>query len=274
MIGDRGDMDLECFVCDSKTEKYFKKRYFASPVNVDLSVQYRKCTNCGFTFSETHKMMPEAEWETLNYKFHHAIELNHSSWTINQPPYIDIATALHVLDVNDVISLEHSLDFAAGYGTLASILNKYFSQKISVYDEYILTEFGKKDKELLKSKYETVINTAMFEHVTDRKSLDQVAELVKNNGVLIVHTFISEVVPCEPDWFYLEPIVHCAFFTNKSMQVLMDQWGFVCSIYIPTARIWVLFKKREGIKSKIKKINEHLQKEYIIYAEGFCDYWK
>jgi hypothetical protein len=199
---------MKCIVCESGSEKYFDKTYFESPVNINLKVSYRKCTKCGFVFSETHQTMPKNEWEELNDKFHHGIEQKQQNRLFNQPPYIDIALALHVLHDNGVISLKKALDYAAGYGTLANVLQKYFSHKISVYDEFISADVVYKNEGLLSDKYETVINTAMFEHVTNRTSLDRVAALVKENGSLIIHTFVSENIPCDPNWFYLEFIVH------------------------------------------------------------------
>ena len=267
-------MKLKCMVCKSSTKPYFQKKYFESNVNVDLLVNYRKCINCGFVFSETHQNMSEAKWKDLNSKFHHGIEQNAKDRLFNQPPYIDIALALHVLNYSEVIRLESTLDFAAGYGTLAKILQSYFSHNILIYDEYITANDEFQVKNLLSNKYDTVINTAMFEHVVDRASLDRVAELVKKDGVFVIHTFVSETIPMDPEWFYLEPIVHCAFFTNKSMSLLMDQWGFACSIYIPSARIWVLFRNSYGIKKQVEKINNKFQREYIVYTNSFCDFWK
>lgn len=260
-------------VCESSSEKYFEKKYVESPLNINLTVCYQKCKNCGLVFSETHRNMNKKMWEELNYKFHHNIEKNHENRNFNQPPYIDIALALHILDKNKIIDLKNCLDYAAGYGTLAGILNKYFSHTISTYDKYINVNNIYRNENLLSQKYQTVINTAFFEHVLNRSSLDEVVDLVKDNGSLVMHTFVAESIPCDPNWFYLEPITHTTFFTNQSMKLLMTQWGFECSIYIPKAKIWVLFQKKDNIKQKIEAINYNFQEDYIIYSESFCCFW-
>lgn len=265
---------MMCLVCKSATAPFFEKRYFESAVNINLDVSYRKCENCGFVCSETHQNMSESEWEELNHKFHHGIEQKHENRLFNQPPYIDIGLALHVLHCNGLVNLESTLDYAAGYGTLASVLKKYFLHEISTYDEFVNNGVDGSDKEILELKYATVINTAMFEHVINRKSLDRVSELVNENGAFVIHTYVSETIPCDPNWSYLEPIVHCAFFTNHSMRLLTEQWGYVCSIYIPTAKIWVLFKNAASVREKVDEINRNLQNEYIVYKDCFCDYWK
>jgi hypothetical protein len=54
----------------------------------------------------------------------------------------------------------------------------------------------------------------------------------------------------------------------------MEQWGFSCSIYIPKAKIWILFSNSDDIRQKVEKINNDFQEEYIVYSDYFCDYWK
>ena len=59
------------------------------------------------------------------------------------------------------------------------------------------------------------------------------------------------------------------------MNILMDQWGYISSIYSPAAKIWILFKKEpEELLKKITELNSIFQKEIFFYKEGFVDYWK
>jgi hypothetical protein len=41
----------------------------------------------------------------------------------------------------------------------------------------------------------------MFEHVLRRADLDQVNDLVQEDGCLIIHTVVCENVPKDPGWF-------------------------------------------------------------------------
>ena len=92
---------------------------------------------------------------------------------------------------------------------------------------------------------------------------------------MIINTVICENIPQNENWFYMDPPVHCAFHTNKSMSILMLQWNYEASIYCPSAKSWVLIKKaKSNIKEKIESINKELQTEYFIYKKGFVDYWK
>jgi hypothetical protein len=179
---------------------------------------------------------------------------------------------------NKIIDENNILDFAGGYGTLARILRNYFGIELLVYDPFIKNSIEDNTainyitfKEL--EKYQVVFNSAMFEHITSRKNLEDLNTLVDKNGCLILHTVICENIPKNPDWFYLRPPVHCAFFTNRSMEILMKEWNYTSSIYCPASKCWILFKGNVD-NIKIEKINIELQEKYFFYKKGFVDYWK
>lgn len=118
----------------------------------------------------------------------------------------------------------------------------------------------------------------MFEHVVNRASLDEVNNLVDVDGMLMLHTYVSEIVPNNPDWFYLTPHVHTAFHTNKSMSILMRQWGYSSSIYAPEARCWFIFKDFSPnlnlLQFKIEEMNRELQRKFFFWKDDFVNYWK
>jgi len=239
-------------------------------------VDFFKCSNCGFTFSKTHQELSFKKWDKLNYDFHHFHENNIDS--INQPPYIEMASMIKVLSENHIIDSTSILDYAAGYGTLSKILKKYFNFILPMFDPYItdtsgIVEYIDKDE---LSKYKTIINSALFEHLLSRTDFDKINDLVNENGCMIIHTVICENIPNDPDWFYFQPPVHCAFHTNKSMEILMSDWNYESSIYCPKAKSWILLKKdKNGINEKVKAINKELQNDYyLFYKKGFFDYWK
>ena len=155
-------------------------------------------------------------WLKLNNSWHHAFESGELGNDINQPPYAHMALATKILVVGGLVNMESSVDYAAGYGTYAKILKKYFGESIYKYDPYVT---GEKDSYYLKtanlSSYDFVVNTAMFEHILVRADIDAVNNLVSDVGVMMLHTQIREEIPNDPSWFYLEPHVHSAFFTNK-----------------------------------------------------------
>lgn len=270
---------MNCLICNKRTNYYFSKEYTQpnmKEIMQDIGIiSYKKCGNCGFVLSETHLNLSKERWSKLNYDYHHYNE-SLVKKIANQPPYFEQAAMLAIFIKHRIIVDKSWLDYAAGYGALSNILKKYFDLFLPIYDPYILDDDPQRYiKETKIGKHSAVINSAMFEHILTRKDLDDLNALVSPNGCLIIHTVIAESVPKDPDWFYLEPPVHTAFHTNKSMDILMKQWGYTCSIYSPKSKCWVLFKRKpKGIENKIQEINQELQSEWFYYKDGFVDYWK
>jgi hypothetical protein len=269
-------------ICCSETEYYFSKNFNDSSVfekKFDLGeVEYWKCPSCGFVQSRTHLEMDENKWFTINNELHSYIENPDNPKIGNQPPYLAQATFLSILIKNTIISSD-ILDWGGGYGTFSKIFYKYYNYSINVYEKYMIPASNEDNvhyitNDRLEKKYPTVICSAVFEHVTNRVVLDEINQCVDANGNLIIHTVVCERIPKDSKWFYLLP-VHCAFHTNKSMGLLMEQWGYTSSLYCPEAKSWVLFKNNTTeLKEKIIEINNELQKEYLYFKQGFMDYWK
>jgi hypothetical protein len=215
-------------------------------------------------FSKTHQDMPAAEWEALNSRWHH---------------YFEQALALAILDKEGLIDIDNSVDYAAGYGTLAKFVKKHLGRDIDLYDPYI-TNASSEVHYITKPerhKYPLVINSAMFEHVMNRSALDEIDSLVSPSGVLMMHTLVCENVPKDANWFYLLA-VHTAFHTNRSMAILMEEWGYAASLYSPQAKSWFCFKKDSPhlhrLEASVQRINDELQARWFYYKPGFVDYWK
>ena len=282
---------MKCIICKATMVYFFSKEYLAEPYKSFMkdieNVDYFKCNNCGFVFSKTHSELPCDVWKNLNYEYHHYDELEKSKKykcttyppplfvaTGNPPPYLEQATMISILSKNEIIDSSDMLDFAGGYGTESKLLQKYYNLKMNVYDPYVNKTNTEYVNNLAEKKYKVVFNSAMFEHVRNRQDLENVNDLVAQDGCLILHTLICEKIPRNPDWFYLFP-VHCAFHTNKSMEILMKQWGYSCSIYCPTSKCWILFKEEsDSYYNKASDINAELQNNYLYYKKGFVDYWK
>jgi len=283
--------DKKCLICSSKMEYYFSKEYIQKPYHKMMKdigkVDYYKCEFCGFVFSKTHYECPTKQLEKLNFDYHHfleafyAEECNKDGFRSHQPPYLQQATMIAILSLNNIIDTANMLDYAGGYGTLSKILQKYFNIQLPVYDPYVQSKDINYKKIVVWGeegdimKFDVVINSAMFEHIIYRSDIDKVNNLVADDKCLILHTLICEKIPKDPNWFYIDPPVHCAFHTNKSMDILMKQWDYKSSLYCPMSKCWVLFKKEpHNIKNKIMKINQELQEQYFTYKIGFVDYWK
>jgi len=271
---------MKCLICNSDSKYFFSKKYSESPYDQFMheigEVHYYKCENCGFVLSKTHCELDKNKWENLNYLVHNYHENPQNQKMGNQPPYIEQAIMLLILGENGIINIKNMLDYAAGYGTLSTILSKYFNITMPIFDQYVKevdpNRYIHKDQ---LSKYKTVLNSAMFEHILNREDLDNVNNLVDTDGCLIIHTVICENIPQDPNWFYMRTPVHTAFHTNKSMEILMNQWGYHSSIYCPKSKCWILLKKEiENISKVIHSINQEFQTDFLYYKKGFVDYWK
>ncbi len=265
-----------------RTEPYFTKHYAETKLSDSLLVEYCKCPKCGFVYSRTHQEMPKSNWEALYLRCHNSFESDLSSRTINQPPYAGMAMAVNILAKNGVIYVDRTLDYAAGKGTLSKVLSKYHDINIDCYDRYVFDDPSSDYVHYVSTSslgdYNVVVNSAMFENVVARQDLDEVNGCVTADGVLMLHTLVCESVPADFGWFYLDPIVHCAFHTNKSMGILMNQWGYSDSIYAPIAKSWFLFKKGnpliKDLSGIIDRINNQFQSDIFHHKKGFVDFWK
>jgi hypothetical protein len=255
-------------------------------------VDYYRCKNCGFVLSKTHHELSLPEWEKLNIDFHHKSEqaMNNlfsgefppippqaTLTGMRQPDYHEQAAMFNFLFRNEMIDPTSMLDYGGGYGTLTKIMQKYYGLRLSVYDPYVHNENNSVAYISLDSqkKFKVVFNSALLEHIRYRQDLDNINFLVDTDGCLIFHTIVCERIPKDPNWFYLGAPVHCAFHSNKSMKLLMEQWGYVASIYSPVNKCWILFKdNHRQILEKVKIINNELQQNYFYFKNGFVDYWK
>ncbi|MDN7455998.1 methyltransferase domain-containing protein [Burkholderia cenocepacia] len=271
---------MKCMICDADGDYYFSKTYTERPFSDFMSsigkVDYYKCRQCGFVWSGTHQSLPVEKWSELNRQFHHYIENPANETKGNQPPYAEQAMMLALLGKNGVIRLDNMVDYAAGYGTLSNVLAKYYDLELPIFDLYVKNDgSGRYIDPSNLGRYKTVINSAMFEHVLRRSDLDFVHDMVDHDGALVIHTVVCERVPNDPEWFYLRPPVHTAFHTNRSMTILMEQWGYRASLYCPQAKCWVLLRDEcAHIGETVASINRELQTTWFHYKEGFVDYWK
>jgi 2-polyprenyl-3-methyl-5-hydroxy-6-metoxy-1,4-benzoquinol methylase len=235
--------------------------------------------------------MPLKDWEALNDKYHSSLFTitTKTSQAKNDNPEEDVRKSMRMRGLNrlklqaDIIALlagrgllSRSLpwiDFGCGDGTLANLLmERGFPTK--KFDKYVF----RKDKGYLTENdldkyYDLVINTGVFEHIRKKETLDEILGLVADKGVLALHVLVCESVPENPTWFYLLP-VHCTFFTNKSMQILFEQWDFSASIYHAPSRMWFWFKKTSYAIEQFMKYSERSFPEEFYYKKAFLDFWK
>ena len=272
---------MNCLICSQKMYFYFCKSFTERHLS---NVDYYRCENCGFCISKTHvEMSPEA-FSEMNIDLHSQYQFTDINpadprWKSRLQAQADVIADLYQLGL-----LEHSkpwLDYACGDGSLSDLLATHYRLELQKYDRYLPEQssyLGPQD--IVSGGFDLVITTSVFEHLTKRKHFDEINSLVSDNGVMGLHTMVREVVPQDPTWFYLLP-PHCALHTNKSMEILFEQWGYRSSIYHVDSRIWFWFKsdpqRIEEIVGKANDRRNHIAQSAPLcyeFKKGFVDYWK
>ncbi len=261
-----------CLICSAEMTYFFSKEF--NKFNLE-TVDYWRCTACGFCSSKTHFEMSDEAWASLNDAFHSESHFDEGNPHNRNQRYFNQAMMISLMAEHNLIAEGKWLDWGAGMGAVSRLLQKYYGRKLLTYDKYFTPAANPADESLLEPRgFDLVVNMAVFEHVRSRDTLDEIESLVSKDGCLGIHTLVPEDVPGDPDWMYLLP-VHCAFHTNKSMQILMDSWGYTCSVYNEHSKMWIWFRKRpDEIEEKVNQLNRSLGWEYLHYKKGFMDYWK
>jgi 2-polyprenyl-3-methyl-5-hydroxy-6-metoxy-1,4-benzoquinol methylase len=165
------------------------------------------------------------------------------------------------------------VDYGCGDGKLADMLSENKQLRIKKYDKYTKHNDLLSYDDLIRTKYSVVINCSVFEHVLSLESLEEITNLVADDGVLALHTLACEEIPKDPGWFYLLP-VHCAFYTNRSMDILFANLGFNASVYHVDSRMWFWFRKNgDRVRQILHRQKKKMKGEYH-FKFGFVDYWK
>ena len=265
---------MSCFVCKGPLSFYFVKDFSGE---CDLNeVEYWRCQDCGMAISKTHFEMSEQDWQKLNTRYH--LQYQGSDFFADDPRWLSRLTA----QSETISALAHLgvlprdlpwIDYECGDGKLANMLK---SEGIEVlkFERYMPQHgSGYVGEEALNEKFSMVINTSVFEHVREIEALDEIAGLVDSSGVLGLHVMVRDAIPCDPTWFYLLP-VHCAFYSNRSMEILFDRWGFASSIYHVPSRMWFWFRSHDRRATEyVAKQQERAPGDYYCKT-GFVDYWK
>ena len=202
---------MRCIICESESKFFFSKTYreppFAEFMKEVGAVEYYKCTECGFVLSKTHSELSARTWSDLNSNFHNYLETAENEKIVNQPPYVEQAVMLSILGQEGIINLDSILDYAAGYGSLSRLLNKYFGIELPIFDPFFKADDAERYVSHSELKtYKTVLNSAMFEHVLRREDLDSVNRLVADDSQLFERVY--NVLDRNPIYTSLNP----AFF--------------------------------------------------------------
>lgn len=290
---------MKCLVCGTSMRPYFTRKFDgAHPFDEIFRhyldyMEYERCDACSLVSCANVYAMDKAAFYELNTRWHQSMEssenigaraTSHKGSGGNQPPYLQMATLINILQRHEIIG-PRMLDFAGGIGSLANLLDVYYQLPLAVYEPYNNAPFNKNIRYLnsreelaldIKKPYDLVINSAMFEHIKDMEVLDEIDACVAKSGALLLHTVVRENTPKDPSYFYIQPC-HITFWSNRAMGLFMKRYGYRASIYNLEAKSWLLFKNGanlRGLRDKVCKINKQMQREYLLLSEdGFYEYY-
>lgn len=271
-----GERQINCLVCGSGMRHYFTKT-FKTPWLDD--VHYSECPECGFVASRTHFQLPAAEWSRLNEEYHGSYQGTDSA--MDDPRWLERLNRQTVViaDMKESGLIPQKrpwVDYGCGDGKLPDFLKNRHGVTLLKYDRYMKSPGYLPDSDMKPGAFDFVIHTSVLEHMRDRATMDEIAGLVSETGVLGIHTLVMERIPLDPSWFYLLP-VHCAFYSNESMSRLFKAWGFTSSIYHVEARLWLFFRGDPAeVEAQVARANARPGKEDFryLFKRGFMDYWK
>jgi hypothetical protein len=252
------------------------EKYFPQP---ELgTVTYVKCPDCGFVAAQTINELPPEKRSRVNQSFHSyqggescPIDAKWPERLEAQATVIADLAAAHLLP-----TAAPWLDYGSGEGNLSALLAQRSARRLLNFDAHLPRPGYVEPSALKAGAFEFVITTSVFEHLRTRAQMDEIAGLVAPDGVMGLHTMVAEEIPANPDWFYYLP-VHCAFFTNASMQRLFEAWGFRSSIYHVRSRLWFWFKADPAtVENAVAALNARgaTPADAYHFKRGFMDYWK
>ena len=99
--------------------------YFSKKFNVyNLgTVDYWKCSECGFVASKTHLYMNDNDWEELNVRFHSDNNNREDNPYNRSQRYFNQASMLYLMSRYGMFPIGDWLDWGSGKGDLSDRLN-------------------------------------------------------------------------------------------------------------------------------------------------------
>lgn len=202
---------IACKICNSSAHYAF-----TSKVLKKYNINYYKCTNCGFLFTEDPFWLHEA--------YARAINLSDTGLLDRNIYFSKVLSVLIYLNFNKDAKF---LDYAGGYGIFTRLMRDigfdfYWHDP---YTQNILANGFEHDINS-KSKYELLTAFEVFEHLANPKlEIERMLEL--SDSII----FSTEILPSEiPDpmgwWYYsFEHGQHISFYSKKTFTWLANYYG-------------------------------------------------
>ena len=176
------------------------------------SLSYKKtmesfysCQSCGL-ISKNQDMILSSQEESKRYQEHN----NDPTDPGYQNFLLKAVNPLH----QRLPSRSTGLDFGCGPGPTVSILMKELGHNVFNYDPYFFP-----DQTLLETKYDFVISTEVFEHMSSpHNELIKIKSMLKDNGLLCIMTQIYDESIDFSSWWYKNDPTHIVFYQESTFE--------------------------------------------------------
>ena len=202
---------MQCKVCESKTEKIFN-----ALVLKKYSVDYYKCSNCGFIQTEEPYWLEEAYSRTINLSDTGLLQRN-----------IYFSKILSILIYFNFNKNAMFLDYAGGYGVFTRLMRDigfdfYWDDP---YTKNLFANGFGKDLET-KPKFELITAFEVFEHLVNPK--EELKKMLQYGDTIIFSTeLMPQEIPDIKDWWYFgfNHGQHISFYTKHTLYSLANQFN-------------------------------------------------
>ncbi len=238
---------MKCKICNSSTTVAFKNKILNK-----YNINYYKCTDCGFMFTEEPYWLNEAYASSINLSDTGIMSRNifNAKLTTNLLYYI--------FDKNF-----KCVDYAGGYGIFTRLMRDcgfdfYWSDK---YSQNLVARGFEFNHELEKIDLVTLFE--VLEHLENPK--EDLKKIIEISDTLIFSTeLIQEDVPNKDWWYYaFEHGQHISFYSEKTFNILANQLNVN---YYKLNNNYHIFSKRKVNKYILKLLIGRFNYFFYRYA--------
>ncbi len=211
----------KCKICGGVTNPLFDSAF---------KITYDVCDRCNFTYKQPQHHISYDEEKSLYDTHENSLE---------NKGYVAMFERFLAQGVTPFITQGKALDFGSGPGPVLYELLKQNGYDANHYDP-----FFHPDECALKTRYDLITSTEVFEHLSDVLStVETLLSALKPGGYLAVMTsFRPEKNHDFLNWWYRRDPTHIAFHTLESMRYIEKQTSL--NIIFHNQKNIITFEKR------------------------------
>jgi SAM-dependent methyltransferase len=203
----------------------------ASPPPLGIAVHYRRCTDCGFLFTECFDDWTQAEFKQFIYN---------DDYIRFDPDYLEERPAGNAAQMIVKFGQDRAririLDYGGGNGLLAARLRAAGFQHVQTYDPFTPEYSGRPD-----TKFDLITSYETFEHLADPLPvLDILVGLLAPGGVVLFSTLLqpAEFAAIGMTWWYIGPRNgHISLYSARALALAWQPHGFTVSSFNPNLHL-------------------------------------